>query len=250
MRRLAILLLSVAALAAAGVFGWLYFSLDGVVRREIVGQIEAATGVEVHLGAVRLNAAAQKGELRDFRLANPPGYVRDEALLSFSNADVTLDVATLRSEVVHVRQVHIEGMRILYAGGPGGNNLKALAARVAERSTGQATTGGCRVSIDALVIADACVRLALPGVHADVEIKLGDIRWNNLGGAGGAAPGEIMETISADLSRRVTIAVIASLPRTAVEAGLSPEKLAELLGLPVPGAVKEAAGFLRGLFGH
>jgi hypothetical protein len=36
----------------------------------------------------------------------------------------------------------------------------------------------------------------------------------------------------------------------AVELGLAPEKLAEMLGVPVPGPVREAADFLRGIFGR
>jgi uncharacterized protein involved in outer membrane biogenesis len=237
--------------AALGAGLWFYFSLDGIVRRAIVSRLEEATGVDVRLQAVHLNAANQSGELVKFRLANPPGYPRGEALFRFERAEVGLDVATLRQPVVRIRSIELRSPIIFYSGNASGNNLKALAAQVAARDKANpAPQDVRRVSIGSFVIADARIRINLPGVNHTPELELGTVRFSNLGGKDGSAPGEIMSTISATLSDRATAKVVKSLPRMAVELGLAPEKLAEMLGVPVPGPVRQAADFLRGIFGR
>lgn len=234
---------------AAGL--WFYSGLDGMVRRAIVQRLEEATGVDVRLQAVRLDARNQSGELRKFRMANPPGYPKGEPLFRFEQAAVALDVASLRQPVVRIRKVELQNATVFYSGKTSGNNLEALAARVAERSSpapGAAPPEGRRISIENFVIADARIRLDLPGVGHTPELALGTIRLRNLGGRDGDTPGQIMRTISRAVADRATAEVVKSLPRMAIELGLSPEKLAELLGLPVPGPVRQAADFLRGIF--
>lgn len=242
--------LVLAASLSAGL--WFYWQLDSIVRRAIVERLEEATGVDVRLQAVRLDARKQSGELLKFRLANPPGYPAREALFSFDHAEVGLDVASLRQPVVRIRKVELRGATVYYSGKASGNNLQTLAARVAERSASDASAPpreGRLVSIGSFVINDARIRLDLPGVGSTPELALGTITFRNLGGADGSTPGDIMRTISARVSDRATAEVAKALPRMAVELGLSPEKLAEMVGLPVPAPVRKAADLLRGLFG-
>lgn len=241
--------LLLAVSLAAGV--WFYARLDGIVRRAIVDRLEEATGVDVRLQSVRLDARNQSGVLAGFRLANPPGYPAGEPLFRFARAEVALEVATLRQPVVRIRRVELLGATVFFSGRSSGNNLKALAARVAERTApeaGEAPQEGRRIAIDDFVIADARIRLDLPGVGATPELALGTIRFRGLGGADGGTAGEIMRTISGTVADRATAEVVKALPRLAVELGLSPEKLAEAIGLPLPGPVRQAADFLRGIF--
>jgi uncharacterized protein involved in outer membrane biogenesis len=251
MRRLIILLSLVAVLVAIGAGVWLSFSLEGLVRRAIVSQVAAATGVDVQLAAVRLRAKEQSGELQKFRLGNPSGYSSREPLFAFERAHVALDVATLREPVVRLRQVELEQVTFFYSGGASGNNLETLAAQIAMRgkqSKSAPDETPRRLVIDSLVIDDARVRLDLPGVGHTPELRLGTLRFSNLGGKDGDTIGQIIQRISPAISDRATAAVAKALPGLAVELGLSPEKLAEMLGLPVPGPLREAADFLRGIF--
>jgi len=252
MRRLIVLLSSATTLVAIGAGVWFYFSLDGIVRRAIVSQVAAATGVDVQLAAVRLQAKKQSGELKKFQLGNPAGYSSREPLFAFERANVALNVASLREPVVRIREVEIERVTILYSGGASSNNLETLAAQIAERgkrSKSAPDKAPRRLVIDSLVIDDARVRLDLPGVGHTPELRLGTLRFANLGGKDGDTIGQIIQRISPAITDRATAAVAKSLPRMAVELGLSPEKLAEMLGLPVPGPLREAADFLRGIFG-
>ena len=155
-----ILVLLVLATTVGGL--WLYFSIDGIVRRAIVSQVAAATGVDVRLASVHLSAKEQAGDLNKFRLGNPSGYSNREPLFAFERANVALDVATIRQPVVRIRKVALEGVTIYYSGGTSGNNLQALAAQIAERGKREKSTADedpRRLIIDSLVIADARVRL-------------------------------------------------------------------------------------------
>jgi hypothetical protein len=222
-----------------------------MVRRAIVSQVAAATGVDVQLASVRLRAKEQSGELQKFRLGNPSGYSNREPLFAFERANVALDVATLREPVVRLRKVELEQVTIFYSGGASSNNLAALAAQIVDRGK-QSDSGPDlaprRLVIDSLIIDDVRVRLDLPGVGRTPELHLGTLRFSNLGGKDGDTLGQIIRRLSPAITDRATAAVAKALPGMAVELGLSPEKLAEMLGLPVPGALREAAGFLRGIF--
>lgn len=253
MRNLIVSLLVLVAIAAIGAGCWLYFSLDGIVRRAIVSQVAAATGVDVQLASVRLSAKEQAGELNKFRLGNPAGYSTREPLFTFDRANVALDVATIREPVVRIRKVELEEVTIFYSGGTSGNNLQVLAAQIAERGKREKSSADDaprRLIIDSLVIADVRVRLDLPGVGHTPELRLGTIRFSNLGGKDGDTIGQIVQRISPAIADRVTSAVAKELPRLAIELGLAPEKLAEILGVPVPSPLREAADMLRGIFGR
>jgi uncharacterized protein involved in outer membrane biogenesis len=253
MRKILAVVAGLVFAASLGAGLWFYWRLDSIVRRAIVERLEEATGVDVRLESVRLDARNQSGELLEFRLGNPPGYPAGEALFRFDHAEVGLDVASLRQPVVRIRKVELRGATVYYSGKTSGNNLQALAARVAERSAPDSSAPaqeGRLVSIGSFVINDARIRIDLPGVGATPELALGTISFRDLGGADGSTAGEIMRTISSRVSDRATAEVAKALPRMAVELGLSPEKLAEMVGLPVPGPVREAADFLRGIFGR
>lgn len=249
-RKIAIVGLAVLLLALVGGALSVYFGLDEAVRRAVVSRLSESTGVDVSLGGVHIDLRAQSGSLRDLRIANPPGFRTSEPLLSCSEINVSLDAATLKSELVKLNSVRLEGVRVGFVGGSNGSNLQALAKRVSERSASveNEKKSGRRIYVGSLVIADARLRLDLPGVSQSVELSLGNFSFHEIGGSQGAEPGEIAEVVSQALANRAQSVVLKALPQTAVELGLAPEKLAEMLGLPVPAPLQKAADLLRGIF--
>ena len=71
---------------------------------------------------------------------------------------------------------------------------------------------------------------------------------SNVGGSSGAPPSEIAAAISNEISSRATTAVLQNMKELAGQMGQDVTKLAEGFGVPVPGVVEEAAGFLQNLF--
>lgn len=249
-RKIAVVGLSVLLLALVGGALSVYFGLDEVVRRAVVSRLADSTGVDVSLGGVHIDLRAQSGSMRDLRIGNPPEFRSSEPLFSCSEISVGLDAATLKSKLVKLNTVRLEGVRVGFVGGKNGSNLQALAKRVEERSGAgeEEKKGDRRIYVGLLEIVDARLRLDLPGVSQHVELPLGNFSFREIGGSQGAEPGEIAEVVSKALADRAQSVVLKALPQTAVELGLAPEKLAEMLGLPVPEPLQKAADFLRGIF--
>ena len=70
----------------------------------------------------------------------------------------------------------------------------------------------------------------------------------NVGGANGDTPSEIAAAISNEITSRATTAVLQNMKELAGQMGQDVTNLAEGFGVPVPGVVEEAAGFLQNLF--
>ncbi|NDD57623.1 MAG: hypothetical protein EBZ44_07960, partial [Verrucomicrobia bacterium] len=64
----------------------------------------------------------------------------------------------------------------------------------------------------------------------------------------GAPPADIAAAISTEITSRATTAVMRNMAELAGQMGQDVTKLAEGFGVPVPGVVEEAAGFLQNLF--
>ena len=80
------------------------------------------------------------------------------------------------------------------------------------------------------------------------KLNLGTIRMSNLGGADGAPASDIAAAISNEITSRATTAVLQNMKELAGQMGQDVTNLAEGFGVPVPGVVQEAAGFLQNLF--
>lgn len=249
-RNAAIAGLLVLVLALFGGALSVYFGLDEVVRRAVVSRIAQSTGVEVSLGAVHLDLRAQSGLMQNLIIGNPPGYEHKDPLFRCGEIRVALVAASLKSDLVRLESVQLEDVEVGFIGGESGSNLEALAQRVADRTekSTDSSRDGRRIYIGRLVISHVQLRLEIPGVSQEIKLPLGDFTFHEIGGQNGAAPGEVAEVVSKALASRAQSVVLKALPQTAVELGLAPEKLAEMLGLPVPEPLQRAADFLRGIF--
>ena len=97
-------LIVLAALAAVAGLMWLYKGKDWLIRDAIVSAAEKATGVNVHLGSVRVELTKGDGLLKDFRLGNPKGFSREE-LLAIGKGTIDLDLKSVTGPVVQVTKV-------------------------------------------------------------------------------------------------------------------------------------------------
>ena len=126
----------VVIVALAGVAGlmWLYKGKDWLIRDAIVSATEKATGVNVHLGSVRVELTKGDGLMKDFRLGNPKGFSGDE-LLAIGNGTVNLDLKSITGPVIRIEKVDLSNVSILFEGKGKANNMTAPKAQVNERSS-------------------------------------------------------------------------------------------------------------------
>ena len=235
--------------AVAGLM-WLYKGKDWIIRDAIVSATEKATGVNVHLGSIRVELTKGDGQLKDFRLGNPKGFSREE-LLSIGKGTVDLDLKSIASPVVRIQKVDLNDVSILFEGSGKRNNMNALKAQVNERSSrpekGKSEQEK-KLKIDSLVMNDVKLDVRTSGIVKVGKLNLGTIRMNNLGGSNGASPSEIAAALSNEISSRATTAVLQNMKDLAGQMGQDVSQLAEGFGVPVPGVVQEAAGFFQNLF--
>ena len=238
------------ALAAVAGLMWLYKGKDWLIRDAIVSATEKATGVNVHLGSVRVELTKGDGLLKDFRLGNPKGFSREE-LLAIGKGTIDLDLKSVTGPVVQVTKVDLNDVSILFEGKGKANNMNALKAQVKERASRpqkDKPEKETKIRIASLVMNNVKLDVRMASIVKVGKLDLGTIRMNNLGGADGDTPSEIAAAISNEISSRATTAVLRNMKELAGQMGQDVTKLAEGFGVPIPGVVQEAAGFLDSLF--
>ena len=242
----------VVIVALAGVAGlmWLYKGKDWLIRDAIVSATEKATGVNVHLGSVRVELTKGDGLMKDFRLGNPKGFSGDE-LLAIGNGTVNLDLKSITGPVIRIEKVNLSNVSILFEGKGKANNMTALKAQVNERAS-RPEKGKpekeTKIRIASLVMNDVKLDVRSSGIVKVGKLNLGTIRMSNLGGADGAPASDIAAAISNEITSRATTAVLQNMKELAGQMGQDVTNLAEGFGVPVPGVVQEAAGFFQNLF--
>ena len=176
-------LIVLAALAAVAGLMWLYKGKDWLIRDAIVSATEKATGVNVHLGSVRVELTKGDGQLKDFRLGNPKGFSGDE-LLAVGKGAIDLDLKSVTGPVVQVTKVDLNDVSILFEGRGKANNMNALKAQVKERASRpqkDKSEKETKIRIAALVMNNVQLDVRMSGIFKPDKLDLGTIRMNNLG---------------------------------------------------------------------
>lgn len=219
--------LAAAALLVAVAVGGVWFFLDLIASRVLERGAEAALGVDVRVGSVSLRPLRGSLRIADLEIANPSGF-SDAPFLALREASAEVDLGLLRSAVVRIPRVALEGVAVELEmrqdrtnyGVILANAEKATAAATGEGAAADASAPGPSVRIDDVVIRDvrAAAGTQLAGVKAPrASVALREIRLRNLGSEEGAPVSEIVSQV-----------VRAVLDALAKERGLPREMLGSL----------------------
>ena len=118
----------VVAVLGGGLF-WLYTSLDFVVKSTIERFGPDIVGAAVRVHEVKISAIDGRGTLRGIEIGNPPGYSSPRALRA-GLVTVSVEPATLRSEVVVIREILVDAPEISYELRGGTNNLESIGRNI------------------------------------------------------------------------------------------------------------------------
>jgi len=172
---LAILILLLIAVVAVKLFAG---------RAVKVGIETAATktlNVGVSVSNVDLSIMAGKLALQNLLINNPPGYQHDK-LLQLKNAEIEVDVKSLLSDVVNIREIKLDGVNVVIEQrGISGNNLQDVITAI---RNGSKEGEGKKLRVDNLEISNITVQMKLPSVPAQddtITLELSTIRMTNLG---------------------------------------------------------------------
>lgn len=173
---LAILVLVVAAVVLVNLFA------DRAVKTGIEAAATKALNVGVSVDKAKLSILGGKLALQNLVINNPPGY-KHEKLLELDNATIEVDVKSLLSDVVKIREIKLDGATVvLEQRGISGNNLQDVAKAIPSEPKAEAP--GKKLHIDKLEMTNITAKVKLlpvPGKADTLTIPLAPITMTNLG---------------------------------------------------------------------
>ena len=169
------LILIIIAVVAVNLFA------DYAVRVGIESSATKTLNVGVSVSNVDLSIMAGKLALQNLLINNPPGY-RHDKLLQLKNAEIEIDVKSLLSDVVNIKEIKLDGVNVvLEQRGISGNNLQDVITAI---RNGSKEGEGKSLRVDNLEISNITVRMKLlPDTAQDdtITLELSPIRMTNLG---------------------------------------------------------------------
>jgi len=169
------LILVVVTVVAVNLFA------DRAVRVGIESSATKTLNVAVTINDVDLSIMSGKLALQNLLINNPPGYQHDK-LLELKNAEIEIDVKSLLSDVVNIREIKLDEVDVvLEQRGISGNNLQDVITAIRNSSK---EGEGKSLRVDNLEISNITVQMKLPSFTAQddaIKFELSTIRMTNLG---------------------------------------------------------------------
>ena len=263
-----VVLALVVIVVAVGVY--VFSNLDSIVKTAIEEVGSEVTQTKVSLNDVELSLSDGSGALRGFTMANPQGF-SDNNVVQFNEVSIALDLATVQSDPVVIKEIIIDGPQIIYELGEGGSNIEKIQENVAGASQKQ---GGGSASSDSgsegpkLVIENLILRNGKVSITATqllgqtIDAPLPEIHLKDIGKeSNGATPGEIavitMDSVLAKVTTAVGSVDISKLTDQLNISADDAKKLLEQGGGATKaveegagGAVEDAGKALKGILGN
>lgn len=195
---------------------FLLVNLSSVIKAVVEKVGSEATKAKVTLDAADVSLTSGKGSLRGLTVGNPAGFKTDNAL-KLGEISVQVDVSTVKSDVIVVKEIVIGAPKVTYEFAAGGSNIETLRKNVeayAERGkpAAEGEKKGPRLVIENLYVRDGRVDVSadfLKGEKAGVAlptIHLKDIGKKD-GRNEGASAAEVAARVIASIGRSATSAV-------------------------------------------
>ncbi len=159
--------------------------------------------VKVGVGDVDLSIMGGKLGLQNLVIDNPPGYQHDK-LLELKDAKVAVDIKSLLSDVVKIREIKLDGANVVLEQKGISNNINDVIKAIPAKGEKSAEPSGKKLHIDNLEITNVTVKaklLPVPGKVDTVTLELDPIVMTDLGSDN--------KLDLAELSGRILLAVAA-----------------------------------------
>jgi hypothetical protein len=159
---------------------------DRAVKMGIEKGGSGALKVGVQVQDVDLSLLRGRIGLKNLVIDNPPNY-KNKRLLELGGAHVEVDISSLMTDTVNVRDIKLEGVNlVLEQRGVSSNNLQDIIKSIPAGDKETQEPSGKKLHIDTLEISDITVKVKLlsfiPGKTDIPPMKLRPIKMTNLGG--------------------------------------------------------------------
>lgn len=218
-------------------------NLDKLVAKGIEKFGSDATQTQVSVSGVDISLREGRGSIKGLRVASPEGFDARTAL-SFEDITIAIDVKSASEDPIVIDEIRIKApvvnAEITQAGETNINVLKKRAASYNAKVTvggGDSGEPGKKLRIMKFVFEEGRIEVDASDLGIEKKtIVLPEIRLNDIGGAAGAWPEEIVKEIMTAVARQTSSAIADS----EID-GLIKEKLGG-------SAVDEAKGVLEKVF--
>jgi len=196
---------------------YIYSSLGSLIKMAVEKYGSEITQANVQLKEAEVSVTSGQGSLRGLNIGNPKGF-RSPTAFQLGELRLAVDVGTITSDPVVVKEIVISGPEVTYELGPEGSNIDALKRNVdayakagrGEKKTGAAEkeTGGPKLVIQNLYIRNGKVNIGSTLSDQTMSAALSDIHLTDIGKENkGATPGEVAEKIIDALAKNVNTTV-------------------------------------------
>lgn len=181
MKKLALTLMVLIALAF--VFAFTY---EMIAKSSLEKMASNALGTDVSISGLDISPVGGTVSLTNITIANPNGF-SDEDALTIPYVYSAVDMGTIFTDDVHVKEVRIEGLSALLEVTQSGTNLKAIEQAISKNKTNstatttQEETSQKRVVIDRLRVSDSSLRAVIDGAGEIASVDIRAIELNDLG---------------------------------------------------------------------
>lgn len=213
MKKLLFGLAGLGLLTLAGSVWWVYNSLDAQVASAIRRYGAEITGVPIRLTSATIIPVSGSAALRGLVVGNPDGFKTHQAL-SLGEISMTLDIGSLTSDVIRIKELRLVKPEITYEYATGGSNLDVLQRNVerylSQQRGRQRTTEdsgpGKKLIIEHLYILNAQAHVSATTFQGEaLSIPLPDLHLNDIGKkSNGATAGEAAKQVLTSLTQQVT----------------------------------------------
>ena len=249
---------AIVVVALAGAAYYFASNLDSLVKAVVERYGSEATQARVSLKAVELSPTSGAGRLQGLTVGNPKGFATAEAI-SLGDIRVSLDIATLQSNPIVIKEVVIAQPAVTYEYAGGGSNLETIQKNVqayAARFGGQPArsvgnqgsksdaAAERKVIIERLLVTDGKIGVSHAALQGrSMTSSLPTIELRDIGkDKGGASPAEVADKVIGTISAQVARVASADLQK---QLGAALKEQAGAIG----GAAGGAADRLKGLLG-
>jgi len=161
----------------------LLFSINSIVKSGIEEIGTEMTGTAVTVDRVLISPFSGKGQISGFRVANPDDYSREYAI-EVEDFSIELDVFTLFSNEIVVREIIINSPSIFVEQKLPGNNINSILSHLRNIDAGQTTDA--ELIIEHFLMTDGVTDLYTEiGGERSARVEISTVELHDLGRGGG-----------------------------------------------------------------
>jgi hypothetical protein len=206
MKKIILSFVALILLILIGGVGYIYFSLNTLVKKAVETVGPTITKTHVGLASANLSPFSGSGRLSGFVIGNPEGFQGPYALKLGSIA-VSVDKSTILKDTIVVNSIIIHNPAVALIGTPFGNNLGKLLQNIKSGSSSKSkeennSSSGAskKFIVKEVVISGAKVDVAASALDQKIQqtLPIPDITLRNIGsdGSGVSARDVAMQIIT------------------------------------------------------